>query len=842
MSLNKIRVEQTEGILGTIVAGTGISIDNTDPQNPIITNTGSGGGGAVDTIVAGTGITVDATDSANPIVATTITQYTDELSQDAVGGILTNTSSVELAYSDVTPSITATIAALGVTNAMLAGSIAASKLVGTDIATVGTLTSGTLGSGFTTVAVARGGTGATTLTQSALLIGNGTSAISALALGTANQIVGMNAAATANEYKSFALGTTGSDVNFAYSAGTITLHIPDASGTARGLLTISSQSIKGVKTFESYPVGPGTAPTSASEFADKGYVDGLFVGLAVKSPCVVATTANITLSGEQTIDGVSTSASRVLVKNQSTASQNGVYVSAAGAWSRSTDFDVAGEIVPGATFYVSSGTTQTGTLWVQSETVTTVGTDPINFGQVSSPLTYTFAVSQTDNGSNDFSVTQSGVNITYNLPDAGHGVRGALTGADWDMFNAKVGTTGSFTTGQIPKISGTNTITESGWTFSISGGATSSFAIPTSGTGAVIGGTLAQFAATTSAQLAGVISDETGSGALVFGTSPTLVTPNLGTPSTLVLTNATGLPLTTGVTGVLPVANGGFNAVDVQIFTADGTWNKPTGAMSVSITMLGGGGGGGSGRKGATGTARSGGGGGAGGGWGQITFPASILGSSESVTVGTGGSGGVSQTTSTTNGNAGVAGGNTSFGTWLRVLGGARGNGGTTSATGNASGGSGFPSVGGYTVGGQGGTTNPSSGVASATPATTAMTGGGGGGGGSITSGNTASPGGLGGAVGTSITSGYGTQISGGTSGATSTTGGSGNASPTNSAVGGSGGGGGGASTTTNAGAGGAGAPYGAGGGGGGAATNSVGDSGAGGDGADGIVIVITYF
>jgi hypothetical protein len=280
-----------------------------------------------------------------------------------------------------------------------------------------------------------------------------------------------------------------------------------------------------------------------------------------------------------------------------------------------------------------------------------------------------------------------------------------------------------------------------------------------------------------------------------------------------------------------PLVVAAAGTVDVQTFTAGGTWTMPAGAKFVEVQAIGGGGGGGSGRRGAASSLRTGGAGGGGGGVATRSFPASSLGSTVTVNVGAGGAGGPASTTDDTGGVVGVgsSGGVSSFGSFVRAIGGGGGQGGN--ASGAATAGAGAT---GMSSGGSGAASSATGGVAGNASSPAAGPAGGGAGGG-ITTADVPSPGSNGATVATTSATGNGAG------GAINTAGGSGTSVAVGSGLPGPGGGGGGASITGAGGSGGAGGSYGAGGGGGGASLNGS-PSGAGGAGADGVVIVTTSF
>jgi hypothetical protein len=247
-------------------------------------------------------------------------------------------------------------------------------------------------------------------------------------------------------------------------------------------------------TFSTNTGTVATQPTGANDIVNLLALQSYVAGISWKQPCAVATLTAITLSGLQSIDGYTTLANdRVLVKNQGNAAENGIYLASAGAWTRSLDANVWDEFVSAISF-IEYGT-QAGGAWFCTATPGgTLGVTALNWSQFTTSATYSAGTGLTLTGQ-VFSITNTGVAAnTY----------GSATATPVFAVNAQ---------GQITSVTNT-TIT------------------PAIGSVTGLGTGVATFLATpTSANLAAIVSDETGSGALVFATSPTLVTPALGTPA-----------------------------------------------------------------------------------------------------------------------------------------------------------------------------------------------------------------------------------------------------------------------------------------------------------------------
>ena len=279
--------------------------------------------------------------------------------------------------------------------------------------------------------------------------------------------------------------------------------LPISGGTLTGALTLSG------------------APTESLHAATKAYVDSAVEGLHVHPSVRVATTTNVALAtaleNGDVLDGITlVTGDRILVKDQTTKSENGIYVvQASGQPTRATDFDTASEVDSGDFVFVDLGNTYANTGWVQINTPATIGTDAIEFVQFSGAGTYT-----------------AGTGLT-------------LDGTVFSIANT------------VATLSGTQVLTNK-----TINGADNTLTVRIANDVSGLGSGVATFLGTpSSANLASAVTDETGSGALVFGTSPTIATPRVqmamnaqtGTTYTLALTDASNRWVTCDNTSAITV-------------------------------------------------------------------------------------------------------------------------------------------------------------------------------------------------------------------------------------------------------------------------------------------------
>ncbi len=236
---------------------------------------------------------------------------------------------------------------------------------------VSTSITGVLKGNGTAISAATAGTDyQAAITASGLLKGAGAGSVSAATAGT--------------DYSAGTSALTTGIVKSTTSTGALTIAV---SGTDYAPATATTSSLKGNGSggFSAATLNDSGAPTTdfsmashklinvldptaAQDAATKNYVDTTAQGLAAKASVVATSTTNITLSGAQTIDGISVVATnRVLLTGQTTASQNGIWLANAAAWTRPADF-ATGSSQLGTYVFVEGGTTNASSGWVLTGT------------------------------------------------------------------------------------------------------------------------------------------------------------------------------------------------------------------------------------------------------------------------------------------------------------------------------------------------------------------------------------------------------------------------------------------------------------------------------------------
>lgn len=340
-------------------------------------------------------------------------------------------------------------------------------------------------------------------------------------------------------------------------------------------------SVPAAGTFTSIATTTGTistAPSAATDIVNKQYVDYFAAGLSWKAPVTAASTVNIaTLSGLLTIDTVTLAAGdTVLVKNQTAAADNGIYLVSSGAWTRSVGADTWNEFI-GAIVFVVAGS-QGGSAWYcTAQPGGTLGTTAINWSNFSVSSTYTAGTGLTLTGS-VFSITPVGTAGTY----------GSASQVPVFVTNAS-GQVSSVTNTSIAiantQVSGLGTMsTQNANAVAITGGTINGATIGASTAAAITGTTI-----TASSSFSGPGTNLTGtaSGLSIGGNAATATNATSATSATNLSGGAAGsLPYQSAPSATTFLA-AGSNGQVLTLASGVPSWATPTTGTVTSVSGTG---------------------------------------------------------------------------------------------------------------------------------------------------------------------------------------------------------------------------------------------------------------